>query len=166
MKRNNPLTNSPFKQGDIREDGYIFQTYSKTYIKKDGFYQERWYSPIAYKSHLNRQASWAKQNTEKCKASGLKYRKNNQHIKNANKVKYRCSKLQRTPPWLTADHLKQITEYYKQAKQLQKATGIVHHVDHIVPLQGDNVSGLHVPWNLQILTASENCSKSNKLFMD
>ncbi len=48
------------------------------------------------------------------------------------------------------------------AKVLEKLTGEKYHVDHVIPLQGKNVSGLHIPANLQILTATANMKKGNK----
>lgn len=67
-----------------------------------------------------------------------------------------------TPSWLTDDHHAQIISVYEESARLTKETGVTHHVDHIVPIRGKNVSGLHVPWNLQILTADENHLKNNK----
>lgn len=69
----------------------------------------------------------------------------------------------RLPPnWLDAISLAQIQEFYDTAKAVATQTGIVHHVDHIVPLNGKMVSGLHVPWNMQIISRSENCAKGAK----
>lgn len=65
----------------------------------------------------------------------------------------------RTIPW--ADR-KGIKRMYAEARRLTEATGIVHQVDHIIPLRGDMVSGLHVHNNLQILTGSENSKKRNR----
>lgn len=77
--------------------------------------------------------------------------------------KRRAAKLQRTPKWLTASDWIEIKWAYRIASERSKETGIKHAVDHIIPLQGENISGLHVPWNLQILTVSANCSKHNKI---
>lgn len=65
---------------------------------------------------------------------------------------YRASKLQRTPSWQQAEDI----------KAFYNACPMGMHVDHIVPLQGEKVSGLHVLENLQYLTAVDNISKNNK----
>ena len=68
-----------------------------------------------------------------------------------------------TPKWLTAEQKLEIRFHYRMAIALSRATKVPHAVDHIVPLQGDNVCGLHVPWNMQVMTQGENLKKSNKL---
>lgn len=78
-------------------------------------------------------------------------------------AEYRFSKLKQTPAWLTEEHKQEIRDIYEAAHELSKVFPYKLHVDHIVPLRGDNASGLHVPWNLQLLPAAANLSKSNKL---
>jgi hypothetical protein len=76
-------------------------------------------------------------------------------------AKRRASKARQSPPW--ADHTA-IKRIYTEAQHLSKATGIEYHVDHIYPLHGKLVSGLHVPQNLQVITASENLKKRQNHF--
>jgi vacuolar-type H+-ATPase subunit I/STV1 len=96
----------------------------------------------------------------------LEYKKTygqvNRGKRNAIEAKRHAEKLKRTPDWLTKDHLSEIESFYWLARDLFKITGERYHVDHIVPLQGENVLGLHVPWNLQVLPADLNIAKGNK----
>jgi hypothetical protein len=73
-----------------------------------------------------------------------------------------AAKRNASPPWLTAEHKDQIASFYNLASKMTEITGVPHHVDHIDPIQGANFCGLHVPWNLQVLTSQENTSKSNR----
>ena len=68
-----------------------------------------------------------------------------------------------SPPWLSSKQKAEIREIYKIAITMTKTTGERYVVDHIVPLRGVDVCGLHVPWNLRVITQAENLEKSNKL---
>jgi len=98
---------------------------------------------------------------EKVRPFNRKYKQANRARFNAYDANRRAAKLERTPCWLTDSDNAAILAIYERARQLTKETGVEHHVDHIIPLQGSLVSGLHVPGNLQILTAAENLGKSN-----
>ena len=64
--------------------------------------------------------------------------------------------------WLTEFDLFAIEEIYSVSKLRTEMTNIQHHVDHVVPLQGKEVRGLHVPWNLRVITADENYAKGRR----
>lgn len=77
-------------------------------------------------------------------------------------AKRRAAKMQRTPHWLTDDDHWVMRQAYELAELRTKMFGFKWHVDHVIPLQGALVSGLHVPWNIQVISAIENISKHNK----
>lgn len=77
--------------------------------------------------------------------------------------RHRAAKLKATPQCITKHQLIFIEMFYQQAIYLTEVTGIKWHVDHIIPLQGKNVCGLHVPQNLRVITKKENESKGNRI---
>lgn len=101
-------------------------------------------------------------NKDKIRSISSKWQKNNKGKANAVTAKRHAAKMQRTPPWLSKEQLNEIKDFYVMAAELEKVFPWKQCVDHIVPLQGKTVSGLHVPWNLQILPAKENISKGNR----
>jgi len=73
------------------------------------------------------------------------------------------AKIQRTPSWLSDDELWMIEQAYELAALRTKMFGFAWHVDHVIPLCGKKVSGLHTPYNLQVIPAVENLRKSNRM---
>lgn len=102
---------------------------------------------------------WYQANREHRAASYAAWAKRNKHVVNALIMKRYAAKKNATPAWADYD---KIREFYREAARLTEATGVRHEVDHIYPLQGKNVSGLHCEANLQIITKLENLRKRNK----
>lgn len=103
------------------------------------------------------------QNQEKMREKTKNWRKNNHtRVISYNSMR-RSEKLNATPLWLSSIQLAQIQEFYDIAKAKTVQTGVKFVVDHIHPLKGVGFSGMHVPWNLQVITDSENNRKRNKM---
>jgi hypothetical protein len=90
------------------------------------------------------------------------YRQTNKAKVNALAKAYKVRKKNRIPKWVDKDHMWLIKEAYELAQLRTKQFGFSWHVDHIVPIQGELVSGLHVIENLQVIPAIENIKKKNK----
>lgn len=93
---------------------------------------------------------------------GKLWRKNNPDRVRFASAKRRSQKLNATPSWISQLEIQQIKSIYKQAIDLELATGIPHHVDHLIPLIHPLVCGFHCFSNLRVITAKENLIKGNK----
>ena len=143
--------------------------------KKTAKQSKKWRLENKHKANENRKR-WEKANPEKVKHSRQQYKTKNKEIirlkrkeynsrekikvKNiSNNVARRAGLKKATPSWMPRSNL---TDVYRKCAQMNKNSAQMYEVDHIVPLCNDIVCGLHVPWNLQIITRHQNRVKSNK----
>jgi len=106
----------------------------------------------------SRNDSWYAKNTEYHNEYMRKHSKENRWIYNNRDARRRAAELKATPSWA---NLEQIERIYKLRKKVSDKTGVEHHVDHIIPLQGESICGLHVESNLAVVPARMNLSKGN-----
>ena len=119
-----------------------------------------WY--LKNKEHCKQKTKqWKLANLEHKRKQDLKWAKLNSEKVNACSAKRRARKKQATPSWANNAVIEKI---YKECIELTKQTGIKHHVDHVFPLKNKYMCGLHVENNLQILKASENFLKGNRVW--
>jgi hypothetical protein len=107
--------------------------------------------------------AWQQNNKDKKAKNYKNWQVNNRAKVNSYNSYRRALELQATPSWLTEEQLNQIESFYWLSKVQYELTDTKYHVDHIVPLKGKTVCGLHVPWNLQVIPALENICKGNKI---
>lgn len=134
-RQNNPERVSAYKAND--RSSY----FSQAHVKLRG---------------LKRSKKWAEENKEKVLAASERYRKKNKPLYAHHAMKRYALKIQATPAWLTENHWRQIRAIYAESARLTRETGARHEVDHIVPLKGKTVCGLHVPWNLRVIPMEQN----------
>lgn len=132
------------------KDAYIAR--ARAWQKKNDYHRR----PDVLAKSRKRTKEWLAANPERAKEAAKRYREDNRGEVNAMKARYRAARRQACPHWLTPEQKRQIVDIYREAARLTKLTGERYDVDHIVPLQGKTVCGLHVPWNLRVITRDEN----------
>lgn len=136
------------------------RTCHKDYVKTK--YHTLAQSDVYRQQERNRINAYNRQNPEKVRERGRLYSEKNRPKLVARAKQYVLSRERRTPAWLTLDDLRMMEQAYELAALRTKLFGFSWHVDHVLPLHGKFVSGLHVPHNLQVIPGFENRSKSNR----
>jgi hypothetical protein len=138
------------------------KTIRKTNIERDRNYSRK-YKAKNREFILQRSKEYVLANPEKRKATMKAYRQANPEKDLESTRRRQAAALLRTPNWLTENDVWMMQEAYKLARLRTKITGFSWHVDHVLPLRGKIVSGLHTPYNLQVIPAKQNLAKANKV---
>ena len=153
---------SEFYKKNTAKDGFSWRCRFCHKEKMKAKYREMVNDQEYREKETRRVALFLKENPNIRKKYGQNYMAKHRAKLAAKTNLYRISKDCRTPMWLTQDDRWMIEQAYELAALRTKMFGFQWHVDHVVPLHGELVSGLHVPHNLRVIPAWDNRSKSNK----
>lgn len=146
-----------FHKDKTHADGY------RSFCKLCVSTYQRNYNLVNKEKNNARVVAWIEVNRDRHNAKCNRWAKANPDKVNARTARRYAAKTQATPKWLSADENWMIVEAYDLAKLRARVLGGKWEVDHIVPLRGRGVMGLHVPWNLRVVPMTQNRRKSNIL---
>jgi len=149
--------NSAFVRDKSRKDG-LCNSCKECRSK----HHARYYADNAEKKLVSRK-EWGLKNTDQRKSYMKAYQSENAALYASHAARRREHIYERTPASMIESDSKCMTGFYLMRERVSDCLGITHHVDHVVPLRGKTVCGLHVPWNLCLLPEKINMSKSNKM---
>jgi len=162
-KEEKPLTEFTVRRASPDGLAYKCRDCSKAYLtkwkRKNPNAFRDWYSENKEK-RAEYWKRWYAENKDNRARSYSEWAKSNKHIVNALIAKRTAAKFRATPEW--ADFVK-IQQKYLEASEITERTGVRHEVDHIYPLQGRRVCGLHCEDNLQVISKVENIRKHNRM---
>lgn len=151
-KRNEQNKNNAHKYSDQRRE--YAKKHKEYFAQKKREYNAMPENKLAM---LERCRKWKEKNPEKRKEAANRYATSGKGLA---KLRMRQTMIKKAcPDWACQES---IALKYKERKAMTNMTGILHHVDHKIPLQGENICGLHVAANLRVITARDNLSKHNK----
>lgn len=149
-------TSTPeFKKRRSAYDRNLWETQREKIRTKN----QNYYAKNADSVNAQKRGYWA-ENIESMKAARRAWHENNRHVMRHHVAKRKAQKIKATPPWADMDKIRAV---YAEADRTTQETGILHHVDHMVPLIHPLVCGLHVHYNLRPLPAMDNIRKGNTL---
>lgn len=157
---------SEFYTDKNRKSGLVAQCKLCYSLRNESSYKQRRVDPEYAAKECARVQQWRIENSEKYRQGYTNYYKRNAKAIYTRLKFIKCARNNRNPEWLSDEDKWIITEIYRLADQRTEVLGYKWEVDHIIPLKGKQVSGLHVPANLQVVPAEYNRSKGNKFQID
>jgi hypothetical protein len=161
--KNGHLTFRQTASGSCVDCAKVFLKKSRT---KRSLNNPNWHKEYYAKNpelHKQKTAKYRLEHPEKVRETQLLSMRKRKPQKTAAERARQANKLKATPLWLTKNDYKEMEAVYISAKKTSTFAGFDCHVDHIVPLKGKDVCGLHVPWNLRVVSRSYNIKKFNHL---